>query len=126
MHTVFTPVKQGSSGATCLGCGGNVGRTVGVESWSLPARWDLAWEKYHPNVCSLPLVASQCDANGISTGLGSHIAAHASRDAAESVFPVIVPPGAVPAQVLAAHGVADIPALDVTTVNAMWCWGHVG
>jgi hypothetical protein len=46
------------------------------------------------------------------------IAACASRDAAESFLPVIMPSKAAPAQALATHGVVAVAALVVATAMA--------
>jgi hypothetical protein len=41
-----------------------------------------------------------------------------SRDAAESLLPVVVPTQAAPAQAIPTHGLADVADLDVTTAKA--------
>jgi hypothetical protein len=74
--------------------------------------------KGHLNVSTRPLTAHRSYANGSVTGLRTRIAALAGGDAAESLLPVVVPTGAAPAEAIAAHGVADVASLDVTTTKA--------
>jgi hypothetical protein len=74
--------------------------------------------KGHLNVSTRPLTANRGNANGTVTGLRTRIAARAGGDAAESLLPVVVPTRATAAQAIAAHGVVDVAALDVTTTKA--------
>jgi hypothetical protein len=69
--------------------------------------------KGHLNVSTRPLTARR--GNGSVTGLRTRIAARAGGDAAESLLPVVVPTRAAAAEAIAAHGVVDVAALDVTT-----------
>jgi hypothetical protein len=50
-----------------------------------------------------------------------HIAAGATRDAAESCLSVIVPARAAPALAILVHGMTDVTTLDVTTTEADGC-----
>jgi hypothetical protein len=67
---------------------------------------------------SCPLTANRGNANGSVTGFRARIAARAGGDAAESLLPVVVPTREAAAEAIAAHGVVDVAALDVTTAEA--------
>jgi hypothetical protein len=80
--------------------------------------------KGHLNVGPRPLTAKRGSATGSVTDLCTRIAARAGRDAIESLLPVVVPTRAAPAQVIAAHGVVDVAALDVASTKAS-CGGDM-
>jgi hypothetical protein len=74
--------------------------------------------KGHLNVSSCPLAANRGNANGSVIGFRTCIAARAGGDVAESLLPVVVPTRVAAAEAIAAHGVVDVAALDVTTTKA--------
>jgi hypothetical protein len=76
--------------------------------------------KGHLNASTSPLqlTPNRGNANGSVTGSRTCIAARAGGDAAESLRPVVVTMRAAAAEAIAAHGVVDVAALEVTTTKA--------
>jgi hypothetical protein len=68
-----------------------------------------------------PLTANRCNANGGVTGLRTRNTTRSGGDAAESFLPVVVPTRAAAAEAIAAYGVLDAAALDVTTTKVSGC-----
>jgi hypothetical protein len=69
-------------------------------------------------VSTWPLTANRGNTKGSVTGFRTRIAAPAGRDTAESLLPVVVATRAAAAEEIAAHGVVDVTALEVTTTKA--------
>jgi hypothetical protein len=84
----------------------------------------IGWGKEHcpasgPLSGGAHWIDSRCNVNGSVTELPAHIADSASRDARESVLPVIVLARAALTQVIARQAVVDVAALDVTRARAL-------
>jgi hypothetical protein len=118
MRPVLIPVTQSGSIASRLGGGGNVGRAARMNHEDVQQAGTMGRGKGHLTVRTCPLPANRGNANGSVTGFRTCIAARAGGDAAESLLPVVVPTRAAPAEAIAAHGVVDVAALDVTKTKA--------
>jgi hypothetical protein len=118
MRPVHMPVTQSSSGALRLGGGGNVGRAARMNHGDIQQGGTMGRGNGHVNVSTRPLNAHRGNANGAVTGLRTRIAARTGGDAADSLLPVVVPMQAAAAEAIAAHGMVDVAALDVTTTKA--------
>jgi hypothetical protein len=118
MRPVLIPVTQSGSGASRLGGGGNVGRAARMNHEDIQQGGTMGRGKGHLNVSTCPLTANRGNANRSITGFCTRIAARAGGDAAERLLPVVVPTRAAAAEAIAAHGVVQVAALDVTTTQA--------
>jgi hypothetical protein len=113
MRPVLIPVTRSGSGTYHLGGGGNIGRAARMNHGDIQQSGTMGRGKGHLNVSTCPLTARRGNANGSVAGLCTRIAAHAGRDAAESLLPVVVSMRvtAHAAEAIAAHGVVDVSAL---------------
>jgi hypothetical protein len=118
MRPVLIPVMQSGCSASRLGGDRNVGRTARMKHGDIQQGGTMGRGKGHLNVSTCPLTAERSSANGSITGLCTRIASRTGGDAAESLLPLVMPARAAAAEAIAAHGVVDIAALDVTTTKA--------
>jgi hypothetical protein len=118
MRPVLIPVSNSGSSASRLRSGGNVGRAARMNHGDIQQGGTMGRGKGHFNVSTCTLTANRGNANGSVTGFRSRIAACAGRNAGEGLLPVVMSTRAAAAEAIAAHGVVDVAALDVTTTKA--------
>jgi hypothetical protein len=114
MCPVLIPVTQSGSVASRIGGYGNVGCAARMKH--VHQGGTMRRGKSHLNVSTFPLSAIRGNTNGSVTGFHSCLQ-HAGGDAAESLLLVVVPTRAAAAEEIAAYGVVDVAALDLTTTK---------
>jgi hypothetical protein len=117
MRPVLIPITQSGSGTSRAGGGGNIGRAARMNHGDIQQGGTMGRGKGHLNVSTRSLTARRGNTNGSVARLCTHIAARAGRDAAEGFLPVVVPTRATAAEAIAAHGMVDVAALDVTATK---------
>jgi hypothetical protein len=121
MFLVLAPVTQSGSSVVRLGDTCNAGRAARMDHRDIQQGGTVGLGKGHFNVGPRPLTANSNIANGCITGVvhvRARITARTGGDAADGFLPVLMSRQAASAQAIAAQGVVDVAALDVTPTKA--------